>query len=182
MNEYSQKDTLSLEISGESGDFRLTVRSASVSLSDFAEEEREENSMPVMARRRERPKVKKDQIENRTTASIRREAERLILSYEEAIDKDELPVPTVISFDIEEPGLVTLERKGFLRSVMIFEAGKRHRAVYKTPFASFEMTVFSRSVENALTPEGGTLRLVYCVEFKGVAEQKVELELEAVRL
>ncbi len=167
---------------GEGGDFRLIVRSSSVSLSDFAEEEREASAMPVMARRRERPKVKKDQIENRTLASIRDDGGRLILSYEETIDKDESPVPTVLSFDRAEPGLVTIERKGFLRSVMIFEAGKRHRAMYKTPFAAFDMTVFSRSVENALTPEGGTLRLVYCVEFKGVAEQKVELELEAVRL
>lgn len=182
MNEYSEKDTLSLETSGESGDFRLIVRSSSVSLSDFAEEEREAPSMPVMARRRERPKVKKDQIENRTTAAIRCDGGRLILSYEEAIDRDEEPVPTVLSFDLAEPGLVTLERKGFLRSVMIFEQGKRHRAVYKTPFADFEMTVYSRGVDNALTTEGGTLRLVYCVEFKGVAEQKVELELEAVRL
>lgn len=182
MNEYTKKDTLSLETPGESGDFRLIVRSSSVSLSDFAEEEREAAALPVMARRRERPVVKKDQIENRTTASIRTEDGRLILSYEEAIDKDEAPVPTVLSFDPAEPGLVTLERKGFLRSVMIFEEGKRHRAVYKTPFAAFEMTVYSRSVENALTSEGGSLRLVYCVEFKGVAEQKVELELEAVRL
>lgn len=181
MNEYSEKDTLSLDISGESGDFRLIVRSSSVSLSDFAGEEREAPSMPVMACRRERPKVIKDQIENRTLASVRCDGGRLILSYEEAIDKDEEPVPTVLSFELAEPGLVTLERKGFLRSVMIFEQGKRHSAMYKTPFASFEMTVFSRCVENNLTPDGGTLRLVYCVEFKGIAEQKVELELEAVR-
>lgn len=181
MNEYSKKGTLSSEIPGESGDFRLTVRSASVALSDFDEEEGAP-SIPVMAQRRERPSVKKEQIESRVLASVTRNGDRLILSYEDAIDNDEPPVPTVISFELSDPGLITLERKGFLRSVMTFEEGKRHRAMYRTPFAAFDMTVFSRTVENALTEEGGTLRLVYCVEFKGVAEQRVELEMEAVRL
>ena len=75
-----------------------------------------------------------------------------------------------------------LERDGFLRTVMTFEEGKRHRALYQTPFAGFEMTVFSRKVENALSADGGTLTLDYAVEFRGAAEQKVRIELEAARI
>lgn len=181
VNEYTVKDALSPKTTGESGDFRLTVRSVSVSLSDTAEER--SGTMPVMAALPGKaPEIRKDTFGSRTLASLTVKDGRLVLSYEDAVDKDEPPVPTVLSFACDDPGLITLERKGFLSSVMTFEEGKRHRAMYKTPFASFDMTVFSRTVENALTPDGGVLRLVYCVEFKGVAEQKVELWLEACRI
>ena len=40
----------------------------------------------------------------------------------------------------------------------------------------------SRAVENSLGIEGGTLKLDYAVEFRGAAEQKVRLTIEAARL
>ena len=184
MNEYTQKDALSPEASGERRDFRLKLVSTTVSLSAFSEsgEPSDKEAMPVTARFDQKPSVETERIESTTLCSITAKDGRVTLAYDDAIDDADQPVPTKLSFAEAEPGLITLERNGFMRSLMVFEAGKRHRATYKTPLGGFEMTVFSRSVENALGADGGTLTLDYAVEFRGAAEQKVRLTLEAVRL
>ena len=184
MNEYTDKDVLSPEASGERRDFRLKLVSTTVSLSAFPVEGEptDGESMPVTARFDRKPSVETDRVESTTLCSIAEKDGRVTLAYDDAIDDAERPVPTKLSFAANEPGIVTLERSGFMRSVMVFEAGARHRATYKTPLGGFEMTVFSRSVENALTADGGTLTLDYAVEFRGAAEQKVRIALEAVRL
>lgn len=184
MNEYSNKDALSSDTPEERRDFRLKLTSTTVSLSDFPGDDPtdDEKALPVTAQFRSRPKAQTRSIESRSLASICELDGKVILNYDDTVDDDEDPVPTVLSFHVEEPGLITLERRGFLRSVMIFEQGKRHRATYKTPFAVFEMTVFSRTVENALTADGGTLTLEYTLEFRGAAEQKVRISLEAARI
>jgi uncharacterized beta-barrel protein YwiB (DUF1934 family) len=184
MKEYTSKDALSSVSTEERRDFRLRLTSTSIGLSALSDNDSssESQSMPVTANFQRRPAVETESVESCTLASITERDGRLIIEYDDAIDDDESPVPTKLSFAVGEPGLITLERKGFLRSVMIFEAGKRHRAIYKTPFAGFEMTVFSRTVENSLTPNGGKLRLDYAVEFRGAAEQKVSFTLEAARI
>ena len=113
--------------------------------------------------------------------TVFRDARSLNL-FDDVVDDAESPVPTKLSFEVDRPGTVTLERRGFLQTMMIFEAKRRHRALYKTPFGGFEMTVYSRKVDNALCAEGGKLTLDYAVEFRGAAEQKVKLTLEATRL
>ena len=138
--------------------------------------------MPGAAQLKSRPSVETEKIESFSLASIDVRDGRLIIAYDDAIDKDEPPVPTELSFRLDDPGLITLERHGFLRAVMIFEAGQRHRATYKTPLSNFEMTVFTRTAQNSLTPDGGTLSLEYAIEFRAAAEQKVKLTLEATRI
>ena len=184
MNEYTNKDALSPDASGERRDFRLKISSVTISLSAFSGDgaAADGESMPVTARYGAKPSVETDRVESTTLASITARDGRVTLAYDDAIDDAELPVPTKLSFAEDEPGLVTLERSGFMRSLMVFEAGKRHRATYRTPLGGFEMTVFSRTVENALSADGGTLTLDYAVEFRGAAEQKVKLTLEAARL
>lgn len=185
MTEYTNKDALSPAAAGESRDFRLKLTSESVSLSAFAGDRPSESdgeSMPVTARFNAKPSVQTDRVESVTLASIAVENGRLTLSYDDTVDDAESPVPTKLSFEVDRPGTVTLERRGFLQTMMIFEAKRRHRALYKTPFGGFEMTVYSRKVDNALCAEGGKLTLDYAVEFRGAAEQKVKLTLEATRL
>ena len=185
MNEYSAFDVLSPELPGERRDFRLKLTSTTVSLTAFPSGDGAQSdgeSMPVTARFNTKPSVETETVESRMLASVSRLGGRITLAYEDATDDAEQPVPTKLSFAESDPGLITLERDGFLRSVMTFEAGKRHRATYKTPLGGFEMTVFSRSVENALSADGGTLTLDYSVEFRGAAEQKVKIELDVRRI
>ena len=184
MNEYSTFDALSPENSGERRDFRLKLTSTTVSLSAFSggSAPGDGESIPVTARFDPKPSVETERVESVTLASITRSKGRITLDYDDSIEGAETPVPTKLSFEESDPGIVTLERSGFMRTLMIFEAGCRHRATYKTPFGGFEMTVFSRTVDNALTEDGGALTLDYAVEFRGAAEQKVRLTLEAARL
>lgn len=124
-----------------------------------------------------------DVIEMTALASVTQtEDGRIEVRYEETIDEDAPPVVTCLSFDPAELGLVTLERRGILRSVMMFEEGQYRRCDYVTPIMSFEMTVHSRIVDNKLTADGGTLYLDYTIQTKGVATQRVKLSVEVVRI
>ena len=181
VNEYSKKDALSPENEGEARDFRVKVRSVTVSLSAHRADDGD-TDMPVTARQNDRPEVVSERIETVALASVAEKDGRLFFSYDDVLDEDEAPVTTVLSFETAEPGIVTLERLGFMRVVMIFEQGKRHRATYRMPFGGFEMTIYARRVENALTADGGTLRLEYAVEFRGAAEQTMSTELHFERL
>lgn len=124
-----------------------------------------------------------DVIEMTALASVTQtEDGRIEIRYDETIDEDAPPVVTCLSFDPNEPGLVTLERRGILRSVMMFEEGQYRRCDYVTPIMSFEMTVHSRIVDNKLTADGGTLYMDYTIQTKGVATQRVKLSVEVVRI
>lgn len=124
-----------------------------------------------------------DVIEMTALASIEQtEDGRIEIRYDETLDGDAPPVATCLSFDSREPGLVTLERRGILRSVMMFEEGQYRRCDYVTPIMSFEMTVHSRIVDNRLTADGGTLYLDYTIQTKGVATQRVKLSVEVIRI
>lgn len=79
-------------------------------------------------------------------------------------------------------GLVTLERRGALRTVMFFEEGRYRRCEYVTPFMTFEMCIYSRRVDNRLSESGGSLYLDYAAEMKGAAAQRVKLNLELTKI
>lgn len=107
---------------------------------------------------------------------------RLEIRYDDAVDPDGPAVRTCLSFDTAEPGLVTLERRGALRTVMFFEEGRYRRCEYVTPFMTFEMCIYSRRVDNRLSESGGSLYLDYAAEMKGAAAQRVKLNLELTKI
>lgn len=66
---------------------------------------------------------------------------------------------------VEGGKTVTLTRVGKYNTEMIIDPGKRHQGSYITPFGELRMGVYSRSVNSALTEDGGTLDLCYTVDF-----------------
>ena len=181
MNGNSQINALSPENAGETCDFRIRIRSVTVSLG-VAERDTDEQFVPASVREAERSEAVTTTVESVSLASVALRDGRITVSYEESPEGFGECVPTVLSFDPDQPGIVDLERRGALRTYFVFEEGKYHRATYKTPYGGFEMTIFSRRVENALTVDGGTLRLEYFVEFRGAAEEKASLDIEVTRL
>lgn len=130
-----------------------------------------------------KPSKERDVIEMTALASVAvAEDGRIEVRYDDAVDPDEPPVGTCISFDPDCPGLVTLERRGVIRSVMLFEEGRYRRCEYITPYMTFEMCVYGRKVDNRLTAEGGTLELDYVIEIKGAASQRVKMSVEIVKI
>lgn len=62
------------------------------------------------------------------------------------------------------PETVTLVRVGPVSSEMVFEQGKRHMSLYKTPFGSMEIGVVTHRLYSTLTPAGGKLEIDYDIE------------------
>ncbi len=73
---------------------------------------------------------------------------------------------TSLGFDRANPGLVSMMRSGTVSTAMVFEEHRRHVSVYDTPFSSFQISVHTLRVENALLSEG-VIYLDYLIEVHG---------------
>lgn len=62
------------------------------------------------------------------------------------------------------PDKVTLIRSGATNSQMIFELGRRHLSVYETPYGGISVEVRTRTLEQTLDENGGTLTVTYGIE------------------
>lgn len=86
---------------------------------------------------------------------------------------------TEIHFSPDEPGLITIIKSGEAETVMTFERGKRHRAVYHTPYMDFDMRLAAARVENTLAQGvGGVIRLDYALEIRGAAAHRTVMTME----
>lgn len=62
---------------------------------------------------------------------------------------------------------VCIERTGVLSSRLILEKDKPHLCPYGTPYGTFSLGVTAKEIQNFLTADGGTLRLVYRLDAGG---------------
>ena len=76
----------------------------------------------------------------------------------------------------ETPNLVTLCREGDVSTAMVFEPGRRHISVYRTPFAPFELCIRTYSVQNRLE-SSGILKLDYVVEVHGDHTERTRMKI-----
>ena len=97
--------------------------------------------------------------------------------YSETEQSGMLGTTTKISFDRENPGLVSLTRRGEVTTVMIFEAGKRHMCLYSTPFGSLNICVQTLAVQNRIAEEG-SLYLDYLLEIHGLRTEYCRMWLQ----
>ena len=84
---------------------------------------------------------------------------------------------TVISFDTDEPSLVTMMRGGTVSTALIFEPHRRHICAYHTPFMPFEVCVLAHAVDNRLLGEG-VLDLDYIVELRGAQAERTKFRMD----
>ena len=97
---------------------------------------------------------------------------RIEISYEESMGENGMAY-NILSFDISEPGIVTLVREGAVSCVMTFSENGRYGGLYDMGFAAFDFTVATRSSSNKIKFEkGGVLLLDYNPEIQGVAVQE----------
>ena len=81
---------------------------------------------------------------------------------------------TSVGFQRSDEGLVSMMRTGPVRTAFTFEEKKRHFCIYRTPFSSFEVCVYTRRVENALLREG-RLHLDYLMEIHGAQAERCRM-------
>ncbi len=113
-----------------------------------------------------------------TEGYLYRKDDRIVLRYAEADSTDLANELTVISYKDGEPGILTMERNGVCRTVMVFEEGKRYLSLYSINTMTMDLTVRTYELENTLTLDGGFVRLGYTLENGGVTISSVKMTLD----
>ena len=124
------------------------------------------------------PGQEPDVIELTTDGQLEQTENGWNLSYEESALTGMEGVMTTFRV---EPGKVTLDRTGALRSTMIFEEGVAHDSLYQLDFGALLMRVCAKKVRFDITPEGGTVDLLYTVEIEQNEAGNVDYHLEINR-
>ncbi|MBR5187588.1 MAG: DUF1934 domain-containing protein [Clostridia bacterium] len=115
--------------------------------------------------------AEKDNIRITSEGTMSFDGNRVEICYDETMD-DAGVAQNTLSFDVQEPGIVTLVREGAVSCVMTFSENGRYGGLYNMGFASFDFTVATKRISNKLTFEkGGILLLDYNTELQGVAVQ-----------
>ena len=75
---------------------------------------------------------------------------------------------------------VTITRKGPMRSQLMLEKCRRHQCLYQTPAGDLMIGVFTKTMNNSLTKNGGTLEVSYTLDFNNdlVSENKFKITVE----
>ena len=103
----------------------------------------------------------KDSIELVTRGSLNRTAGLLTLSYEESELTGLEGTLTTIQV---EPERVTMMRTGQVNTQMVFQEGRRHLAMYNTPYGAMTVGINTRHLFAELSDEGGDIEIDYNIE------------------
>lgn len=74
---------------------------------------------------------------------------------------------TQIYFQTDQPNIVHLDRSGDITTTGVFETNERYMLAYVMPFGTLELAIYTKVLENNITEDGGTLKIVYDVEHLG---------------
>ena len=77
-----------------------------------------------------------------------------------------------------EPGKVTLDRKGALKSQMIFQENVVHESLYQMPFGALMLSVKATSVFFDIIPDGGVIDLSYNIEIENTQAGVIDYHLD----
>lgn len=103
----------------------------------------------------------KDRIELVTQGSLRRDKGILTLCYAESELTGLEGTTTTIQV---EPERVTMLRTGQVNTQMVFQEGRRHLAMYNTPYGAMAVGVSTRHLYAEMGDEGGDIEIDYNIE------------------
>ena len=114
-----------------------------------------------------------------TEGFMKLENGRLMLKYFEPAQFEMEKQMTSLSFEPENPDIVTMTRNGLCTTSLVFEAGKRYICAYSAFGATFELCVNTFSLSNTMTYEsGGRIKLSYSVENGGETVSTVRMTVD----
>lgn len=105
------------------------------------------------------------------------DGERISISYDESESTGMEGSITTVTFLKSDPSVVSMIRSGAVSTTLVFEQGKRHHCMYKTPFMPFEVCIRTIKVENS-TVALGILSLDYIVEIRGAKAERTRFSLQ----
>ena len=77
-----------------------------------------------------------------------------------------------------EPGKVTLDRKGALKSRMVFQENVVHDSLYQMPFGALMLTIQATRVFFDIVPDGGVIDLSYNITIENTESGVVDYHLD----
>ncbi len=102
--------------------------------------------------------------------------ETVAISYDESELSGMEGSNTTITYRADDPGLVTMLRRGTVRTSMSFRAHHRTVCAYETPYMPFMIGIHGITVDNRLDNEG-TLTLDYITEVMGAHAERCTLHM-----
>ena len=115
-------------------------------------------------------------LEVNTNGMLSIEDGRIEFSYDESEITGMDGSKTAISYAEENPELITMIRSGSVSTSLVFEQGKRHHCVYKTPYMPFEVCVHTLKVDNRLASDR-SLYIDYIIEIRGAKAERTKLQM-----
>lgn len=105
-----------------------------------------------------------DKIEVVTEGEIFTDGDRVELLYQEPEGLGLGNSVTSVSYDVKEPGIVSVIRGGDSKLALIVQSGAYNNTIIETMGMTLSISVFGKNVRNNLTPTGGEVELCYTLE------------------
>ncbi|NLK39690.1 MAG: DUF1934 domain-containing protein [Clostridiales bacterium] len=118
-----------------------------------------------------------EKIELITEGILRDTGDRIELEYEETELTGMEGATTTLSYDKQNPNIITVLRDGSIQTALVFEEGVRHICMYETLYMPIELCVATTTLTNELTFEGGQIALDYLIETGGEQAERTRLSI-----
>mgnify|MGYP000488557971 FL=1 len=140
--------------------------------------EKEKNPYMISIVGEQKVEGQDDRIEVITEGKYMMKNGRFLINYKE-YDED-LPDKFLNNLVKVENETVTISRKGPLSSQLILEKGKRHQCMYQTIAGTLSIGVFTKTLNNNLNENGGSLEVIYTLDFNSdlVSENRFKIDIE----
>lgn len=119
-----------------------------------------------------------DKIEVLTAGNYMKRKDRYYIGYKE-YDEDN-PETLYDNLIKVEGDIVTINRKGPMRSQLMLQKGRRHQCIYRTIAGDLNIGVFTKTLRNDLGEKGGSLEVSYTLDFNTdlVSENRFLIKVE----
>ena len=119
-----------------------------------------------------------DKIEVLTAGNFMKKRDHFYIGYKEYDDDN--PETSYDNLIKVEPDMVTISRKGPMRSQLMLQKGVRHQCIYQTVAGDLNIGVFTKTLKNNLTERGGSLEVSYTLDFNTdlVSENRFLITIE----
>lgn len=140
--------------------------------------EKEKNPYMISIVGEQKVEGQDDHIEVITEGKYMMKNGHFLINYKE-YDED-LPDKFFNNLVKVENETVTISRKGPLSSQLILEKGKRHQCMYQTIAGTLSIGVFTKTLNNNLNENGGSLEVIYTLDFNSdlVSENRFKIDIE----
>ena len=120
-----------------------------------------------------------EKMEMTMDASYHDDGTRVCIRYKESELTGMEGSTTSVSFQKNDPGVISMLRDGAVKTALIFEQGQRHLCVYQTPIMPFEVGVYTKKVHNGIEKEG-VLEMDYTVEIRGAQAERTKFQMRVL--